>query len=235
MASVSAADADTFGDKLSVMQARSRSVHKPKPQTPLPPSMSPLWMVQILLVCSHHCRHHHRCRCSQCECSRCRHLWRSSSVMQARSRSVVTQTKTSQTSPLPPSMSPLWMVQPLLVLLTTADTITVVDAASVSAADADTLATSPVMQARLRSWRTNQNLADIATATVNVTTVDGATLLVLLHHCDTTTVVDAASVVQPMQTPLAASSSVMQARCGRGYTNQNPQTSPLPPSRPPGW
>ena len=88
--------------------------------------------------------------------------------------------------------------------LTTADTITVVDAASVSAADADTFGGKPsVMQARSRSVVTQTKPADIATATVNVTTVDGATLVGSALTTDTITVVDAASVSALMQTPLA--------------------------------
>ena len=81
--------------------------------------------------------------------------------------------------------------------LATADSITVVDTASVTAADADTFGDKLRGDAGTLavSGYTNQNLADIATATVNVTTVDGATLDdEALATADTITVVDTASV-----------------------------------------
>ena len=79
--------------------------------------------------------------------------------------------------------------------LATADTITVVDTASVTAADADTFGDKLRGDAGTLtvSGYTNQNLADITTATVNVTTVNGATLDdEALATADTITVVDTA-------------------------------------------
>ena len=116
-ASVSAADADTFGAFLGDAGTLRPWLHKPNPQTsPLPPSMSPLWMATLLVLLTTADTITVVDAASVMQPMQT--PWATSSpVMQARSRSVVTQTKTSQTSPLPPSMSPLWMVQPLLVLL----------------------------------------------------------------------------------------------------------------------
>ena len=94
---VSAADADTLRQALGDAVRRGQWLHKPNPQTsPLPPSMSPLWMATLVgsalttdtitVV-------------DAASVSIDGHLG-DSLVMQARSRSVVTQTK-PQTSPLP--------------------------------------------------------------------------------------------------------------------------------------
>ena len=94
------------------------------------------------------------------------------------------------------------------------------------------------MQARRAvSGYTNQNLADIATATVNVTTVDGATLVgSALTTADTITVVDAASVSAADADTFGGKLLAMQARWRSVVTQtKTSQTSPLPPSMSPLW
>ena len=127
-------------------------------------------------------------------------------------------------------MVQLWMT----TALATADTITVVDTASVTAADADTFGDklSGASGTLAVSGYTNQNLADITTATVNVTTVNGATLDdEALATADTITVVDTASVTAADADTFGDKLSGDQAPSRSVVTQtKTSQTSPLPPS-----
>ena len=108
--------------------------------------------------------------------------------------------------------------------LSTADTITVVDTATVTAAHADTFGD------KLRgdsgtltvSGYTDQNLADITTDTVNVTTVDGADLdVTALSTADTITVVDTATVTAAHADTFGDKLRGAGTLTVSGYTDQN--------------